>query len=282
MKAFLLLIGVLIVSFSGILVKLSTTAPQITAFYRVFFAFVTYIVVLKGRIQRFDKKKELLLLLAGFCLAMHFYFWISAFKHTTVAGAVIPLMIQPLVASVLGALLYREKVGKKETLGVVIVIVGVMLMTILDSRVSLSISKGDLLSVIGVIFVSVYLVIGRYLVPKTSALVFNMRSYLIASVILFFVTPTKIFQTFPLSQWLVFLGLGIGCSFFGYTLINNSLRYFKTGIVAMALVGEPVLSIVWSWIIFFETPTLSQYIGLVISVSGLVIFFSKIARSPSN
>jgi len=169
-------------------------------------------------------------------------------------------MIQPLVASVLGALLYREKVGKKETLGVVIVIVGVMLMTILDSRVSLSISKGDLLSVIGV----------RYLVPKTSALVFNMRSYLIASVILFFVTPTKIFQTFPLSQWLVFLGLGIGCSFFGYTLINNSLRYFKTGIVAR------------SWIIFFETPTLSQYIGLVISVSGLVIFFSKIARSPSN
>ncbi|OQX57104.1 MAG: hypothetical protein B5M49_04560 [Thermotoga sp. 4484_232] len=67
--------------------------------------------------------------------------------------------------------------------------------------------------------------------------------------------------------------LGFGCSFLGYSLITNSLRFFKTGSVSMALVGEPVLGVLWSVILLKETPTIYQVAGLVISGIGLMIFY---------
>jgi len=41
----------------------------------------------------------------------------------------------------------------------------------------------------------------------------------------------------------------------------------------MALVGEPVLGVLWSVILLKETPTIYQVAGLVISGIGLMIFY---------
>ncbi|KUK14468.1 MAG: hypothetical protein PWQ16_1417 [bacterium] len=273
MKKFLLLLGVFIVSFSGIMVRVSESQPSAIAFYRCIIASSLYLVALKGKLKRFDTKKEALLLSAGIFLALHFYFWISSFEHTTVAGAVIPLMVQPFVTSIIAFLIFGERVNKRQVFATLLVLVGITTMIFLDAKTSLRLSLGDILSLVGTLFLCGFIIIGRYIIPKIGTLNFNTRSYIIASLVLLIANHQTVLQPFPIREWLIFLGLGGGCSFLGYTLINNSLKFFKAGIIAMALVGEPVLSIIWSWILLEEHITIPQALGLFTSILGMTMFF---------
>jgi len=273
MKRLLLFLGVFIVSFSGIMIRLSSANPSSIAFYRCLIASLCYALALRGSFKRFDLKKELLLLVAGAFLSMHFFFWISSFEHTTVAGAVIPLMLQPFLTSIISFLLYRERVSPTQILATLIVLSGITLMMFWDAKASIRLSFGDLLSLIGTVFLCGFILTGKYLIPKIGTLNFNLRSYVIASLILFLASYERSMQVFPLREWLIFSGLGVGCSFLGYTLINNSLKFFGAGTIAMALVGEPVLSILWSWVLLGEKATFPQFFGLLTSIVGMIIFF---------
>jgi len=275
MYRLLLFMGVLIVSFSGPMIKMSTAPAIAVAFYRVFIGFLCYLFVLRGKIKRYDVKGEMLLLLSGFFLSMHFFFWIKAFSYTTVAGAVVPLMLQPFVTSFLASLIYKEKVTVRQILSTSLVIFGVIQMVFLDAKSFSRFSRGDFLSILGVLFVCGFLIIGRFMVPRIGTFAFNLRSYGVASFLLLLMGNNALIQTFPLADWLIFLWLGVGCSFLGYSMINNSLKYFGAITVAMALVGEPVLSIVWSWLILKQTATIPQYFGLLVSLIGMIWFFVR-------
>jgi len=76
---FYLLLSVLVASFSGIFIKLSSLPPTTIAFYRVFIASLLFFLV-KRRVGLFSLKKEMLSLIAGFFLAMHFF---SGFPPST-------------------------------------------------------------------------------------------------------------------------------------------------------------------------------------------------------
>lgn len=273
MKKLLLFFGVLIVSFSGIMIRVSEASPSALAFYRCLIASFLYISALRGNFKIFDFRREFLLLLSGIFVAFHFYFWISSFEHTTVAGAVIPLTAQPFVTSLISYLVYKERISLREAVATAIVLLGIITMIFLDAKASLEISFGDILSLIGTLFLCGFILIGRFMIPRIGTLNFNMRSYVIASLLLFMISSKEILQPFSIREWLIFWGLGGGCSFLGYTLINNSLKFFGAGTVGMALVGEPVLSIAWSWLFLKEALTLPQTLGLLTSILGMAIFF---------
>lgn len=268
-----LFLGVFTVSFSGIMIRLSDAPPSVIAFWRCAIASLCYLLALRGNIKRFDTRREILLLLGGAFLSMHFFFWIGSFEHTTVAGAVVPLMVQPFATSLMAFLIYKERVNLTQILATSLVISGIVVMILLDAKASLRLSFGDLLSLLGALLLCGFILTGRRIIPEIGTLNFNMRSYLIASLILLAINGKAPIQSFPLKDWLIFSGLGAGCSFIGYTLINNSLKYFGAGTIAMALVGEPVLSILWSWILLGEKATLPQVFGLLTSIAGMGIFF---------
>jgi len=270
-----LFLGVLIVSFSGIMVKLSTISPSSLALYRVLFAEILFFAFSWGKFFHFNGLKEFLTILsAGFFLDMHFLFWISSFRYTTVAGAVIPLMLQPIVTSLLAFFIFGEVLDRKEILAVLIVFSGILMMNISDLLISEKLGLGDFLSVLGSIFVSFFTLIARKLVPRMGAILFNARAYAISLIfLLIFSISSSTVDSLDLRNLWITIFLGFGCSFLGYSLITNSLRFFKTGSVSMALVGEPVLGVLWSVTLLKETPTMYQIVGLVISGIGLMIFY---------
>jgi len=270
-----LFLGVLIVSFSGIMVKLSTISPSSLALYRVLFAEILFFAFSWGKFFHFNGLKEFLAILsAGFFLGMHFLFWISSFRYTTVAGAVIPLMLQPIVTSLLAFFIFGEVLDRKEILAVLIVFSGILMMNISDLLISEKLGLGDFLSVLGSIFVSFFTLIARKLVPRMGAILFNARAYAISLIfLLIFSISSSTVDSLDLRNLWITIFLGFGCSFLGYFLITNSLRFFKTGSVSMALVGEPVLGVLWSVTLLRETPTMYQIVGLVISGIGLMIFY---------
>jgi len=270
-----LFLGVFIVSFSGIMVKLSTISPNSLALYRVLLAEILFFAFSWKKLFHFSGLREFLTILsAGFFLGMHFLLWISSFRYTTVAGAVIPLMLQPGVTSLLAFFIFGEVLDRKEILAILIVFSGILMMNISDLSISKKLGLGDFLSVLGSIFVSFFTLIARKLVPRMGAILFNARVYMISLILLLiFSIASNTVESLDLRNLWITIFLGFGCSFLGYSLITNSLRFFKTGSVSMALVGEPVLGVLWSVILLKETPTIYQVAGLVISGIGLMIFY---------
>jgi len=270
-----LFLGVFIVSFSGIMVKLSTISPNSLALYRVLLAEILFFAFSWKKLFHFSGLREFLTILsAGFFLGMHFLLWISSFRYTTVAGAVIPLMLQPVVTSLLAFFIFGEVLDRKEILAILIVFSGILMMNISDLSISKKLGLGDFLSVLGSIFVSFFTLIARKLVPRMGAILFNARVYMISLILLLiFSIASKTVESLDFRNLWITIFLGFGCSFLGYSLITNSLRFFKTGSVSMALVGEPVLGVLWSVILLKETPTIYQVAGLIISGIGLMIFY---------
>ena len=268
---FYLLLSVLVASFSGIFIKLSSLPPTTIAFYRVFIASLLFFLV-KRRVGLFSLKKEMLSLIAGFFLAMHFFFWVSAFNHTTVAGAVIPLTLQPVLTGLLSWLIYGERISPFRIVTGSTVVTGVVLALAGKEGFS-GVSRGDLLAVVGVVFFCGYLVLGRYRNRAMGSMEFSLRTHALASAVLAFLVPS--FGVVETKEWFILIGLGVGCSFLGYLFINLSLRYFSSSVVSVVLVGEPVLSVLWSFLLLGEAVTFFEAIGFIVSVIGLVLFILK-------
>src|SRR6056297_3513046 len=100
---FILIGGIIILSTAGPVIKLSGESPIKIAFYRLFFGFLFFLFFyLKGRKKRkrhnrFNPTDIIVLVISGIALGMHFFLWIRAFSYTTVAGGVIPILIQPIL-----------------------------------------------------------------------------------------------------------------------------------------------------------------------------------------
>ncbi len=278
----LIVLGVLTVSTSGPVIKLINADPDIVAFYRVLFGFFCFFVF-NMKIKKSGKKireekssfiEKIVFMSGGIFLAFHFYFWISSFSTTTVAGAVIPLMIQPVLVTFLGYLFFKEKVKGKLIVPLVIVFAAILIMTMGDYSIGGDMSLGDLYSVIGTVMVSVYLLIARNAVKKVGVISYNTFSYFIASIILFVIVLLKNIS-FGIADATDFMGimwLGFGCSFLGYMLINISLKHFTVSEVSIALIGEPVLGIFWAFVFLKELPNLYQVIGFLIGLTGLLTY----------
>jgi len=285
--------GILFVSFSGILVKISHSPPSRIALYRILFATLFYGLFLPlfprdSVSQRSAKtpllgKPVLLGLLAGFFLALHFRFWIEAFSHTSVAGSVIPLAIQPVLVWVLSLIFLKEGFSGKMVLPLVLVSSGMLLLSAGDLVHNPSFAKGDLFSLAGTLFVSVFLVIGRKLVPRFGAYRFNFVAYATASI---WVLLFSLFDPGPLllsglREWSIAISLGGLCSFLGYLSITHALKTLPAPTVAVALVGEPVLSITWAWLLLGEVATLPQALGFSVGLVGMLLFFRNLKKRRS-
>jgi len=253
-------------------VKISSLSPQTIAFYRVFIASLLFLSIAK-KPRFFPFHDEILSALAGFLLAMHFRFWISAFDHTTVAGAVIPLMLQPVVTGFLSYLLYREIPTLQQIITGSVVVIGVLISAFENENFS-GFDEGDWLAITGTLFLCGYLVLGRKLNQKMGSLAFSTRTHVVASIVLFALSFSS-FEIVPLREWFILIALGAGCSFLGYLFINLSLKNFPSSVVSMALVGETSLSMLWAYLLLGEVLGVFQVAGFVISTIGLVLFLLK-------
>lgn len=88
-----------------------------------------FLLITKRKLNLKELKKELILLVcSGACMAVNWILLFEAYKYTTVAIATLSYYFAPVLVTVASAILFREKLGKKQvfcflmsTLGIVIV-----------------------------------------------------------------------------------------------------------------------------------------------------------------
>jgi len=285
---FVMGIGILGVSFAAIFIRLSDAPSSVIAMYRMlitFILFTPFIMKKKGMdLNKIGKKSVLLAILSGFFLALHFIAWIESLKHTTIASSTVLVSLQPLFTSLLGFMIYKERMNMKQGIGMIVAITGSFVIGFGDFMSGGGNLYGDALAILGGVFAALYVIIGRGLRKTISNLDYVYMAYGSCTLVLFSVNllwRVPILK-YDASEWLIFLGLAIFSTIGGHTIFNWSLKYVEANRVSMAMLGEPIGATLLGLLILQEIPSNMQFISAGIILIGLYLFMQASFKKERN
>lgn len=272
----ILMIGVLAASLGPTLIKL-TEAPALTiATYRMIFASTALvpIVTMKGpqKVLSLGRKKISLIILAGILLAIHFGSWMKSLDYISVPPAILLTNSHPAFVALLSYLILKERVGKREMLGIIIVMGGMGVIIYPDITHFTSLFGGTL-AVMGAISFGCYLVVGRNLRQKLPLLPYIFPVYLVATVVL---VPVCIFSGGPFwgyapQTYLLMLAIGLISTLIPHSSFNWSIKYLKPTVVSIVAVTIPIFASLIAWLVLAEVLTLWTFGGGALIVSGIYL-----------
>jgi len=273
-----LVLALVVVSFSGVLIKLATAPPLIIAFYRMF---LSSLIVTPYFIYKYRKQFRLFfdyrVMLVGLALALHFALWITAFEYTSVANAVIFVALQPLFSLILEYLFSRKDLRRRTVIGVIMALIGTIIISIGDINILFSRLWGDLLALVAGVFASLYLFIGRNLREKLDYfpyiyVVYSYSAFFLAIFVMIAGTP---FSGYSNINYLYFLLMALGPTLIGHSIFNYSVRFVPVSIVSLSLLAEPILTTIFARLILGEVINQITVYGGIVILGGIFIATRK-------
>ncbi|MBA2877411.1 drug/metabolite transporter (DMT)-like permease [Anoxybacillus kamchatkensis] len=276
MKAYIaLIIGALSISTSAIFVKFTDAPSAVIAFYRLFFAvvFMTPLFIVKHirETKQMNKRDWGLAVLSGTLLAFHFILWFESLRYTSVASSVVLVTLQPIFAFVGGFFFFKEKMTMSEWISALLAILGSVIISWGDFRVSGEALYGDMLALIACATVTGYWLVGQHLRKQFSLITYTYIVYGIASLVLsVYVSLFRYsFLSYNANDWWCFVLLAVIPTLFGHSLFNWAMKWVNAAMVSMAILFEPIGAIILAYIWLDEKVYLSQGIGSFFIIIGI-------------
>ena len=279
----LLVLGVVAVSFSGVLAR-EAHAPALTiSFYRTAMALVVLLPLALWRhgaeVRGLTRRQWGIAMLAGAFLAAHFATWISSLSYTTVAASVLIVTTSPIWIELWGRI-GGERLPRAALGGIALALLWTLIVTGGDFRVSGGALLGDGLALAGAVFAAAYLVSGRSLRREVSlltyvAIVYTTCAALLAAAMGATSTP---FTGFPARTWAIFALITIGPQILGHTVFNYLLAHVQAAVVAIAVMAEPVGATILAAMILGENPSVSELLGGAVILAGVYLAIGVQAR----
>ncbi|MBN7773061.1 DMT family transporter [Clostridium aminobutyricum] len=279
--------AVIAASFSSIFVRLTEAPPIAIGFYRLTFAWPIFAIITFGwhraELTGLSRKKVAGCALAGIFLAGHFFSWFTGVGHTSVASATVLAMMHPLIILILSVLLWRERTNKKAIFGVVIAFVGGVIVSGGDYSISLSALFGDLMSFLAAFFMALYLITGNKFRTGISAavyvfLVFSFCWVAFGAGMLITSTP---FTGYSFQDIFWIFMMSMVCQIGAHAVFNWCLGYTTALYVATCENLETFIATAMAALLFVEIPTVSQAIGGLIIVAG-VMYYTRHEQINAN
>jgi len=272
-----LIVGILAVSFSAIFIKWSAAPAAVLGMYRLLITVVLFLPIV------FVRRRELLQLtrydwlwlsISGVFLGLHFLFWISSLKWTSVASSMILTSLEPVFVLIGAFFLFRERSRKVGLIGVVIAILGTCIVGWGDLGTSRAAVTGDTLSLLGTVAVSVYMLAGQHVRNRMSSPVYNTIVFLVAGIVLlvYNLSTRTPLVGYAAREWGIFLLLALFPTVLGHGLFNWVLKYVRASTISMAVLGEPLGAIVLAYILLGESVSVAQIAGGVLTLLGVAVY----------
>lgn len=289
-----LFFGILIVSTSSIFIRFAQKEASsiVIAAYRLSIAAVILLPIALSRyrseLQGLSRKQIILVIFSGVFLAFHFATWITSLEFTTVASSVVLVSTTPLWVAILSPFILRERPTRMVAVGMVVALAGGTLVGLSDacSFESLGVicppvqaffqgssMYGNFLALAGAVTAAAYLLVGRFLRPTMSLIVYIFTVYGMAAVVLVVMALLSGQRTagFPFYVYILFLILAAGPQLLGHTSFNYGLRYLSAAYVSIALLGEPIGSTILALVILKEIPAPLEVIGGAVILAGIML-----------
>ena len=277
-------IAILSVSIAAILIVSCTASALLISFYRMLFTtlLVFLIVYLKKSYYReilsLNKKQIIYMTIIGIILAIHFSFWVTSLKMTSVASSVILVTAHPIIVGPFSHFFLKERLSLFHVFGIIISFIGVIVLVYGNYGFSSSIDtiNGNLLAFLGGIAAGLYIIGGRHLRSQISVIPYVSVVYTIATVVLFlfcFISKVDFFIISTRDISIIFL-MALISGIFGHTLYNWTLGQVRASVASVALLGEPIGSSLFAFVLPWINQIPSKYTIIGGGVILLGIYFT--------
>lgn len=277
MKRVIVILGVLSVSLSAIMVRLSTAPSLVLVIYRMFFATALLVptVLLRHRQELLvlTKKESLLCLASGIFLGLHLVASFEAFRQTSIAAAAVLVNTEVFFVAMGSVLLLRQKLSKKAWFAMVLTFLGSVVVALADLSGG-SHLYGNLLALAGALFMTFYTVIGSVCRRTLSTTIYTFLVYLVADLTVLLIGITGETQLFGYEfvNFLTAFVMAVFCNLLGHSVFSWGLKYLPPSFVSTVKLLEPVFASVWAFFLFSEKPGLPVLFGGMVVISGIAMY----------
>lgn len=198
---------------------------------------------------------------AAFLSAATFSFFLSL-TYLPIASSLAIFFVQPLIVTVLSALVLKERVGPRRWVAVAVGFLGTLII-IRPGLVALN--PGSLLALAAGTLLACYFVLTRAIAGRAPAVVTTFQTSLIGGAILSLVVPFVWHAPTP-AQWAMLVALALIATF-GHLLIVKAYDHAEASLLAPLAYTEMVTSVIMGWVFFRDFPDLWTFVGVAILIA---------------
>lgn len=276
----LLAVGVIAVGTSGPLIAATTLAIPILIFWRNFAGGLLSVPwALKEYFTaqvRPERSALFLSVASGLLLAIHFIFFFTAMRWTTVAAGTALAALQPVFAA-LFALAQKHHVPQRAWWGMLVAFAGVLVIGGVDYTISTRAILGDLAGILaallGAAYVSVVAHARRSLSTSQQTTICYLTCALVMGIVM--VALDLPFTGFAHREWLIILGLIIGAQLLGHSVFNFVLKTTSATVVSMIVLFETPVAAIIAGLWLRQAPQVAIYPAIVLLMVGSALVVAR-------
>lgn len=269
----ILAFGLVAISLGSILVRYSQEAPSLViSFYRMLWATLFTAPFYFLRSKRGLTGSWKIQLLAGLALALHFAFWISSLRYTSVAVSVLLVNSSPVLVAAASFFVFKERVTVRGLLGILTCFLGSAVL-LGNDLLQLGDWRGALLAILGAAMLGIYLIVGRHIRQDRPLLDYVFPTYFVAAVVLLGLTLLSgdPLTGFSPNTYLFLMLLGLIPQCLGHTSYNWALEYLPATMISTLILAEPILASLFAWWLLGEGITLGVAAGALLVGGGILL-----------
>ena len=265
MASLYILLAIFLWSSLGVVVRLSGVAIHVLIFYSIIVSIIVQGIILSRRdyrkeIPKIKKLKYPMIL--GLVSLVNTFTYFYAFKHTTIANAVLTHYTAPVIVAFLSPLFLKEKITKKIIFVIITASIGLWIMldgfSLKESQIA-----GIIAGLISGLAYAIIIIFLRIHSQNFNPLVLSFFTNITIAILLL-----PFIREFPLHSLWSYLFMGIVHSTIAPILYFKGLQYVTANKAAVLGYLEPVCAIVLSMMFLHELLGFHSIIG------GILIIFS--------
>lgn len=265
------------------------------AFWRVIIAsaaLALILILVKKTLNLNLLKKNLKdLSLLSLFLGLHFIFFTSAVKDTTILNATVLVNTTPIFSMFVSSLIYKLKPSRYAIFGLILSFMGICVIAYAESQSSTQTTgtvgfypklKGDVEAVLAAVVEAFYLNMGRKTRSQMNILSIMAPMYMLAAVVIGVIGTSVVggllFPPLAFETLLALLGLGILPTAIAHTLYFSSLSNLKSYETAAMALLEPIGATILGIGLFHEIPEPIFALGAIFILTGIAFILTR--RDP--
>ena len=265
MASLYILLAIFLWSSIGVVVRLSGVAIHVLIFYSIIVSIIVQGIILSRRdyrkeIPKIKKLKYPIIL--GLVSLVNTFTYFYAFKHTTIANAVLTHYTAPAIVAFLAPFFLKEKITIKIIFVIIIASIGLWIMldgfSLKESQIA-----GIIAGLISGLAYAIIIIFLRIHSQNFNPLVLSFFTNITIAILFL-----PFIREFPLHSLWSYLFMGIVHSTIAPILYFKGLQYVTANKAAVLGYLEPVCAILLSMIFLKEIPGIYSILG------GMLIIFS--------
>ncbi len=278
-----LIIGAVLISFSGVWVKVAHVTPNVSAFYRVLFGgAVLLAAALYRRELRWPGARHLLLsILCGVLLAADLWLFHYSIRYVGPGlGTILP-NFQVFMLAGFGVLFLKEPVRLTYLLALPLAFAGLFMIVGFNwSSLEPVYRLGLYYGLAAAVCYAGFLLSLRKLQAAQMGLSFFYVLMMVSFTTAVFLAGEMVytqhsFQIPDLQSFLALAALGLLSHSLGWILITNALPNMRASLSGLILLLQPALAFVWD-VLFFQRPTTPlNWLGVLIALAAIYLGMAR-------